>query len=229
MDWGNLILALAGILFGSGIIGQLIMFFVKRYDEKNEKDREFYRIVYNKLRDYCSALEHMLLTCLKESHNYATHTGNVHSRLDDNISKIEQLQKSIKSRERKCKKNGKPDKVVCEQCNSERKLMGELFDECQKLQQEAENKIELMANYWSNNYEQTYTALASYVNIENLLYSKKGCDKKIVSCIRAIDKSTLHMCRCLSFKPSPELDFEESIIKQMSLIDVTLQLISKQL
>lgn len=229
MDWSAWILALAGILFGGGMLGQLIMFLIKRHDEKKEREREFYRTIYNKLCEYYSALEILRLNCYKEVHKHVALTEKSHSKANDNLLKIDSLLKTIRSRERKCRKNGKPSSETCDKCNSDRQLVKELYDESRKLQQEASNNLELIDNYWSNNYEQTYSVLTSYANMENFIYAKKGCDKKIMTLIRIIDKATNSMCSSLSFKSLDKWDFEDEMIKQISAISVTLQLISKQL
>ena len=229
MDWSAWILAIAGVLFGGGMLGQLIMFFIKRHDEKKESERDFYLVIYNKLCEYYSALENMRLNCYKEVHNRVTLTEKSHSKAGENLSKIDSLLKTIKSQERKCGKSGKPSSETCVKCNSDRQLVKELYDESRKLQQEASDNLELIDNYWSNNYEQTFSVLTSYANIENFIYAKKGCDKKVVTLIRIIDKATSNMCSGLSFRPLDKWNFEDEMIKQVSAISVTLQLISKQL
>ncbi|MGM9764026.1 MAG: hypothetical protein ACI3ZQ_08410 [Candidatus Cryptobacteroides sp.] len=226
MDW---ILALAGILFGGGMIGQIVMYFIKRADEKKKAEQDYYRVIYNKLIEYCSALENLLLTCFKENHKYASLTESANSLIDDNISKIEKLQTSIETRVRSCLKNGKPSDNICKECHSEQQLMEKLLDECKTTRQEAYSKIELMENYWHNNLEQTFSVISSYVNIENLLYSRKGCDNNVISCIKFIDKATLKICRCLSFRSSSESDFEDGLIKQIGVINGALKIISEHL
>lgn len=151
MDWGTLPISLAGIVFGGGMIGQLIMFFIKRSDEKKAQKREFYRMIYNKLCDYNTTLENIRLNCFKEVHQYGVHTDAANSTINDNLQKIDQLIKNIQSYKRKCRKNENPDCSLCNKCSSDRQLLKELDDRNQELLQKADNYIELMKNYWSNN------------------------------------------------------------------------------
>jgi hypothetical protein len=48
----NILIALAGIVFGGGMIGQLIMFFVKRNDEIKMVKNEYLRTILEKVSDY---------------------------------------------------------------------------------------------------------------------------------------------------------------------------------
>lgn len=229
MDWGTLIISIIGLLLGGGIVGQLIMFFVKRSDEKKEKERDFYRVIYHKLCDYYSSLEEMRLNCYKEIHKHGTLTEKSHTKAEENLLRIDKLLKSIKSRERKCRRYGKPDSEICSKCNSDRQFVVDLHDESKALQQEAANNLDLIDNYWSNHYEQTYSILSSYANMENFIYARKGCDNKILACIRIIDQCTRSMCSNLSFKKSSDWDFEDALIKQTASISVALKYISERL
>ena len=56
MECNPWLLSLAGILFGGCMIGQLVIFFVKRHDKKNEETQNFYRVIYNTLCEYHSTL-----------------------------------------------------------------------------------------------------------------------------------------------------------------------------
>ena len=229
MEWGKLIMTLVTILLGGGIAGQLIMFFIKRHDDKKEKRREFYLVVYNKLCECYSSLEKLLLDACKDVHDHIAQTETFHSVSDNNLNQIDKLLKVIKSRERKCGKKGKPSSEICTICFSERQQVTDLYNESRKLQQDAKESLSCVENYWEKNYEKAYSVLATYTNIENFVYSRKDCDKTIIKAIRLIDRNTRELCHGLSFKPISEWDFEDELIKQMSAISVTLQLISKQL
>ena len=145
------------------------------------------------------------------------------------FTRIDKLLKSIKSRERKCRRYGKPDSEICSKCNLDRQFVVDLHDESKALQQEAANNLDLIDNYWSNHYEQTYSILSSYANMENFIYARKGCDNKILACIRIIDQCTRSMCSNLSFKKSSDWDFEDALIKQTASISVALKYISERL
>lgn len=229
MEWGKLIISLVTILLGGGIVGQLIMFFVKRSDEIKEKERDFYIVVYNKLCEYYSSLENLLLDSRKEIHNQIIMAEQSHTASENNMNQVNQLLKVIKSRERKCRKGGKPVNEICDKCISERQLVEDLYNESRKLQQGVKESVACIDNYWENNYENAYTILASYSNIKNFVYLRKDCDKMLIKAVKEIDKNTRDLCHGLSFKSLAEWDFEDALINQICTISVTLQLISKQL
>lgn len=229
MEWNPGLLSLAGILFGGGMIGQLVIFFVKRHDKKNEETQKFYRVIYNKLCEYHSTLEEMRIMFNKDIYKHVKLTESTCSVIEDNLQKINGLIKSIKSNKRKCRKNTKTDNNLCNKCSFERNLGMELNDVNRKLLQESQTNMDIINNYWRDNYEHTFSTIASYSNIENYIYAKNGCNKSIQMIVRKIDKSTNEICGYLPSKSLDIWDFDNIIIKQLGNINNALQLISRHL
>lgn len=61
MEW----LAIAGTLFGGGMVGKLIEFFIKRYDEKKKSYKEVYLKIHKKLCSYSQDLQNIFLDSVK--------------------------------------------------------------------------------------------------------------------------------------------------------------------
>lgn len=61
----NILIAIAGIVFGGGMIGQLIMFFVKRNDEMKAKKNDYLRILLNKISDYGKFINDQMIHSIK--------------------------------------------------------------------------------------------------------------------------------------------------------------------
>ena len=229
MEWSSVLLSLAGIIFGGGMIGELFIFFVKRCDKKKEKMQEFYIIIYKKLCEYHSVLEEVRFKFNIEIYQHVKLTESSNIAIDNNLAKIDNLAKSIKSYKRKCKKNGKPDNEVCDKCCSERRLIIELYNTYQRLLQESHTRMDAIKNYWRDNYEYTFSTIAPYSNIENYVYAKNGCDIKVQNIVRKIDIATNEIRGCLSSKSLSIWDFNNKIIIQLVNINNALQLISRKL
>lgn len=229
MDWGNLILALAGILFGGGALVQGIEFFVKRCDEKKErkeeKQRVFYRSIHKKLCEYYSALDNLRLNSYKDIHK----SVGLNAKTKETVTEIDKLDKTIMSRKRKCDKQGPPNKAMCDRCYADRQRLQQLYDESQTLLNESNNNLDIVNNYWTINYEQAFSLFTLYSNLENLILENKDCDIKVAGCIRVIDKGTRSLCHDLSINSKSRHDFEDELIKQISTIYVCLRLISEHL
>lgn len=60
----NIFLTIAGIFFGGGMIGQLIMFFVKRNNEKNKANNEDLKAILEKLSNYGKLINDELLSSM---------------------------------------------------------------------------------------------------------------------------------------------------------------------
>lgn len=229
MEWNSVLLSLAGILFGGGMVGQLVVFFVKRRDEKKEKTQEFYRVIYNKLCEYHSTLEEMRIMFNNDIYKHVKLTETTCSAIEDNLQKMNNLVKSIKSNKRQCKKNTKIEDNLCNKCSYERNLGMELNEANRKLLQESHANMDIINNYWRDNYEHTFSTIASYSNIENYIYAKNGCDKSIQMIVRKIDNFTNEICGYLPSKSLDIWDFDNIIIKQLGNINDALQLISRHL
>lgn len=208
---------------------QIGRFFVKRYDKKKEKAQEFYNTIYNKLCEYHSVLEEVRFKFNKDIYQHVKLTESSNTTIDDNLEKIDRLAKSIKSYKRKCRKNQKPYNDVCDKCSSDRTLIMELYDTNKRLLHKSHTNMDAINNYWRDNYEYTFSTIAPYSNIENYVYAKNGCDKKIQNIVRRIDKATNEICGCLPSKSLSIWDFDNRIIKQLNNINNALQLISRQL
>ena len=91
------IITFAGIIFGGGMIGNLIQFFVKRQDEKKKSKRKFYRYLFFRLQTYQNDIYKLIL-------EYIEDTAKINESYDIGINKINKRIAKIPERIRQLKR-----------------------------------------------------------------------------------------------------------------------------
>ena len=90
MERYELLLSLAAIIFGGGMLGRLIEFFVKRRDDQNSKKMALYKRLYDKLCDYNTLL-------LSSVMDFITYIESTKLEIDDNSNAIKEKMSEIKT------------------------------------------------------------------------------------------------------------------------------------
>ncbi len=222
MEW---ILAIAGILFGGGMIGNLIIFFVKRYDENKSKQKDIYKKVYEKLLDYITHIEQSLLEYYKYHNKIATDISNAKDNTDEIVKQIDDYRRQIKKYERMCKKNG-INEDNCTHCKQIRSKLLHLYDNLDKNYTDSKEAFTAYTNYWNDNEESISSLINNNMNIHHYLSVCK--DKKIKKVLFDIDLNTIKIHKTLynekNYKKLPDI-----ISKQMELLEYSLIILSNKL
>lgn len=223
MEW---ILAFAGILFGGGMIGNLIIFFIKRHDDNKSKQKDIYKKVYEKLCSYKTLLEKLMLDYYKYCNILSKGVEHKANNIYNNIEQIERLRKQIKKQEKKCKKEG-VDENNCIVCEKMRANLLQLYNDVSLNYSISNELIDECKNYWTNHDEDITSITNNNMNIHNYLLVCK--DKNINNSLYNIDINTIKIHGCLYAKKDNEKIIIDLILKQMELIEYSLVLLSKRL
>lgn len=229
MDWRAWILAIAGVLFGGGMLGQLIMFLIKRHDEKKEREREFYLALYNKLCAYKTVLEQMLLNQFKEVHVQAEIADKAYAQAGKMRPIIDSLLESIESQQNICRQKGVPNQAECEACNAKRQAVVQMYDEYTAIQTNADVAFDSMQSYWKNNFDFAHSAVAEYVNIHNCLFLNRKCESVLSRLVHKIDRQSMEICNALFSSRQSNSAIDQLLIDQVGTIYLTLNQLSKNL
>ena len=224
MDW---ILSIAGILFGGGIIGQLIIFIIKRHDESNANKQKIYRQLYDKLHSYQSLLDNILLDYFKHASNSIDIFDVESKKIRLHINETKSLIEQIKSNYKKCKKNCEHSEQ-CKQCQSMKVRVAELFQIIDKEIENAELTTQTVDNYWTLNKESLCKIINNNLNIHVILLLVCKKDKKLASIIETIDTQTLLLFRRVLRVKGDEYNFQLLIVKQIDNIEKCLNLLSNK-
>lgn len=221
----ELFLTIAGILFGGGMLGQLIMFFVKRHDEKAAKRREQYHALHVRLCEYKDEICRVLLEYYRATCKLSDVIDEKHNQTEKYLAEINDHLAQIKKQERRCKKQ-KANDDVCAQCKQRREELPQLLEILHKEHNEASGLLAQCNRYWDNNEEYLHKIITKYLNLHNYLISSNMQDKKICKTITDIDKQSL----CILTPMNKNRDnFHETLIRLMVMIECAQVILSKKM
>ncbi len=190
MNIGEVILSVAGILFGGGMLGQLIVFFIKRHDEKKEQRIESYRDFYDKLSAYSNDISRFLLNffndknvCLLMCKDKTAETKRLKANVDN-------LSKQVKKLKRGCRKNGCIDKEKCIACSNARKQLQETYESMQQNLDDAES---LLLLYWKENKDKIKELIYGNINLHNYLLARGGKERNLIKAVSEVDALSLQI------------------------------------
>ena len=222
MEW---IIAIAGILFGGGMLGQLIMFFVKRHDTKEEKRKEQYRVLHVKLCEYKDEICQILLEYYRTTNKLSDAIDEKDSLTSQYIVEIENHLAQIKKQERKCKKQ-RANEDVCTQCNQRREQLPKLLEHLQEEQNVTKGLFEQYRGYWKDNEEHLYKSFAKHLNLHNYLLANNIKDKRLYKKISDVDKQSLDILTPINKNRD---GFSKVLINIMESIEDALIMLSKKM
>ena len=161
------VLSIVAIIFGGGVLGKLIEFFVKRSDEQKANKIDLYKNLYNQLCKYSSWLEFTLLDYFKNVHSHCNTIEGKCNVIKEKIAQINTLKKQVASFHRKCKK-GKYNEETCQLCTQKRKELSCLFETLNLEYVTIENLSSNKFNYWMYHSEQIQKGLCDYMNMRKI-------------------------------------------------------------
>ena len=230
IDW---VISIAGIIFGGGMIGQLIQFFVKRHDAAHDQKLKVYIELYSKLTKYKSLLENSLLASFKHiSDTICSIQGN-NEVLKEGINEVQTLMKKLKYKIKACyQKTGFSQKNCsknnCNECKMISSRISELFEILDKEQDSFKQTSLAQSEYWKNNYEHIYNVISDNLNIHDILHLAGQKDKKLLTSINNVDIQTRYLFKELLTADGENVDFQMGIQKQLKNIEHSLVLLSKK-
>lgn len=216
------VLSIAGIIFGGGMIGQLIMFFVKRYDEKQEKLFDLYHIIYEKLCNYKNQLSLLVLEFLSFCDKQLKYINEMQNTTDTNISQLEGMIKTMKEVERKCR-NGKFNENLCKKCQQIQERLPQLYNDIEEKRTIIKEQLETQQDYWNINADKISSIIISNINIHNFISTREISNKNISKSIKDIDLYTLKINSSLH----DNRELPNMLIAQMEKIEHVLALLTK--
>ena len=225
MEWNEWFLSVAAIIFGSGMLGRLVEFFVKRHDEQKANKIALYKELYEKLCDYSSFLGITLLDYFKCAQHYSDSIDVKCTIVDEHIANIKNLRKEIRSFQRKCKK-GEQNEDMCYLCTLKRNDLSQLFEILNNEVPSVRDELYICLNYWVDNFEQIYKGLCDNMNLRKMLFRINCKEKDLLLSIRLVDKCTIEMSQKLLVAKENK-DFGDEIVSQMENIELCLIRLSK--
>ena len=204
-------------ILGGGMLGQLIMFFTKRHDEKKAKRIVVYNSVHAKLSKYNNILTEILLDFFRKN--------NIRmNKIEESLDLIEckankKLIRTIKRQHRECKKGEYPGREICDKCQQIRLELREIDEKLS----ETESMIKQNRNYWQHNYDEVKSLIVPYMNISNDFIPVSKFKTKLRNAIRDVDNQSACLLTYLLGKHEDEMTgFPNEIIKQMEKIAIAL-------
>lgn len=222
MEW---LMTIAGIFFGGGMLGQLIMFFVKRHDAKVEKCKEQYHALHIKLCEYKDEICQILLEYYRTTNKLSEAIDEKDSLSSKYIADIENHLAQIKKQERKCKKQ-RANEDVCAQCNQRREQLPKLLEKLQEEQNATKGLFEQYRGYWRDNEEHLYKSFAKYLNLHNYLLANNIRDKRLYEKISEVDKQSLDILTPINKNRD---GFSKVLINLIETIEYALIMLSKKM
>lgn len=226
MNTGEVILSVAGILFGGGMLGKLIMFLIKRHDEKKKKRIESYRDFYDKLSTYFNDISRFLLdffndkdVCLLMCKDKTTETKRLKANVDN-------LSKQVKKLKRGCGKNGCIDKEKCIACSNARKQLQETYESMQQNLDEAES---LLLLYWKENKGKIRELIYRNINLQNYLLASGKKERNLIKAVSEIDALSFQIFSSILEEQNNEQKCLLLLMNQMSKIENALHLLAKKI
>lgn len=221
----KILLYLAMSILGSGMLGQLIMFFIKRNDEKKKKRMESYRDFYDKLSAYYADINRFLLNLFSKKDACALMYKDKMTETEQWEADVDKLLKYVKKLKRACGKNGYIDKDNCIACSNARKQLQETDESFQQNLEEMRLLLQRYKSYWKDNKDKIKELVDRNINQYNYLLASGKKKENIITAVGEIDE--------LSFQILEEQNNEQKCLSlltnQMSKIEVALHLLAKKM
>ncbi len=221
----NILIAIAGIIFGGGMIGQLIMFFVKRNDEKNNSNNDDLKAILEKLSNYGKLINDELL-------NLYTHINSDITIKSIEVKAIRDLVISKKKETvllRKSKKNYTEKALL----NFEQSL--ELSKSIDLKTKEADDKLNELESYFVSGAETKIKELLNNIHSFNSLANALTQThvikhKEVIQILYDIDGQTTNILMNTEFKsPDDLLKLNKLLINQLSLLTKAKVIVSNKI
>ena len=225
----EVILSVAGVLFGSGMLGQLIMFFIKRYDEKKKKRIESYRDFYDKLYAYFNDISRFLLEFFREKDVCALMCKDKTTETEQRKAEVDNLVRQINKLKRGCRKNGYIDKANCTVCSNARKQLSETYESLQQNLEETKSLLQRYKSYWKDNKAKIEELVYGNINLCNYLLSSGKKAKKLIKAVKEIDNLSLQIFQSILGEQNNEQKCLSLLTEQMLKIEIALQLLAKNI
>lgn len=226
MNTGEIILSVAGILFGGGMLGQLVMFFIKRHDEKKKKRIESYRDFYDKLSTYFNDINCFLLDFLNDKNVCLFMCKDKTTETEQLKANVENLLKQVKKLKRGCGKNGCIDKEKCIACSNARKQLRETYE---SMEQNLEKAESLLLLYWKENKGKIKELIYRNINLRNCLMASGRKERNLIKAVSEIDTLSLQIFGSILEEQNNEQKCLSLLMNQVSKIEIVLLLLAKKI
>lgn len=225
IEW---ILSIAGIMFGGGIIGNLIQFFIKRSDEKKKSKRKFYRYLFFKLQTYQNEIYKLIIEYIEDTAKVNETYDIGINRIDKRIEKVESMKRSLIVNQYRIDTFGQNKEIISKCKNIEEEICHNL-EIHGKEKEELKNKLQDHFCFWYTNREKVIKIISDYFNLKSMFLSNGNCNKKCLQRVTEIDKRSSN----LLFLVHEARDYHSAkkytreLILQMENINSALTVLSK--
>ena len=211
----NILLTIAGIIFGGGMIGQLIMFFVKRNDEKRKANNDDLKAILEKLSNYGKLINDELLSSITFIKSDTAAKTTEMEALRDLISSTSKESVQLRKKLKNSAENGIND---LEQSR-------ELSKSIEERAKAADEKLKKMESDFSSGSEskikELFDNLQSFHSLANILPQTHVIKhKEVANILYDIDVKTANILIKSEFKSIDNLfEINELLINQLALIE----------
>jgi len=221
----NILIAIAGVVFGGGMIGQLIMFFVKRNDEKNKVNNDDLKIILEKLSSYGKLINDELLSSIThikyDTINKKIEMEAVRDLISSTSKDTVHLRKKMKDWDEKGVENLEQSRELSKSIEERTKAVDEKLKE---LSSDSNSGSESRIKELFRNLH----AFHSLANILPQIYLTKH--KEMANILYDLDVRTTNILIKTEFKSIDDLlELNELLINQLSLIEKTKIVVSNKI
>jgi len=231
MNTGEIILSVAGIVFGGGMLGQLIIFFIKRHDEKKKKRIESYRDFYDKLSTYFNDISRFLLDFFNDRDVCVLMCEDKTTETEQRKAEVDNLLKQIKKLKRGCGRNGCIDinRENCIACSNARRQLLETYELLQQNLEETRLLLQHYKSYWKENKGTIKELIYKNINLHNCLLASGRKERNLTKAVGEIDTLSLQIFSSILEEQNNEQKCLSLLTNQMSKIEITLHFLAKKI
>ncbi len=225
----KLLLYIAMSILGSGMLGQLIMFFIKRHDEKKKKRIETYKDFYDKLSAYFNDISRFLLDFFNDKDVCMLMCEDKTSETEQREADVDKLLKQVKKLKRGCGKNGCIGKENCIACTNTRKQLRDTYESLQQNLEETRSLLQRYKSYWKDNKDRIKELVYGNINLCNYLLASGKKEENLIKAVREIDDLSLQIFQSILGEQNNEQKCLSLLTNQMSKIEIVLHLLAKKI
>lgn len=225
----KLLLYIAMSILGSGMLGQFIMFFIKRHDEKKKKKTETYKDFYDKLSVYFNDISRFLLDFLDDKDVCMLMYKDKTAETEQREAEVDKLLKQVKKLKRGCGKNGCIDKENCIACTNARKQLRETHELLQQNLEETRSLLQRYKSYWKDNKDKIKELVYRNINLCNYLLASGKKKDTLITAVSEIDNLSLQIFQSILGEQNNEQKCLSLFTSQMSKIEIVLHLLAKKI
>ena len=222
------IITFIGIIFGGGMIGNLIQFFVKRQDEKKKSKRKFYRYLFFKLQTYQNDIYKLILEYIEDTAKINESYDIGINKINKRIAKIQSMKRSLIVNQYRLDTFGQ-NKEIISKCKSIEEEISCNIESHTKEKEDLKNKLQDHFCFWYTNRKKVIKIISDNFNFKSMFLSNGNCNKKCLQKVAEIDKRSSNLLFLIHETKDyhSAKKYTSELISQMENINNALTVLSK--